>query len=60
MQHDPIQRDHSQSTENENLKPGKPPRPATEPHGSEGSSHTNKTRTDPSTGAPNEKTDRKR
>jgi hypothetical protein len=54
MQHDPIQRDHSQSTENENLKPGEPPRPATEPHGSEGSSQTHKTRTDPATGAPHD------
>ncbi len=36
----------------EDLKPGSPPRPATEPHGSEGSSDTAKTRTDPATGAP--------
>jgi hypothetical protein len=47
-------RDHSQSTENENLKPGRPPRPATEPHGSEHSTKTPKTQTDPATGAPHE------
>jgi hypothetical protein len=33
-------------------KAGRPPRPATEPHGAEGSSRTPKTRTDPATGAP--------
>ena len=38
--------------ENENLKPGEPPRPSTEPAGSHGSSQTSKTRTDPATGAP--------
>ena len=31
---------------------GEPPRPATEPPGSEGSSDTNKTLTDPATGEP--------
>jgi hypothetical protein len=30
--------------------PGRPPRPATEPAGSEGSSRTGKTATDPATG----------
>jgi hypothetical protein len=39
--------------ENANLKPGAPPRPATEPAGSKGSSSTAKTATDPATGAPN-------
>jgi len=39
-------------TDNANLKPGSPPRPATEPAGSEGSSETNKTMTDPATGKP--------
>ena len=32
--------------------PGEPPRPATEPVGSEGSSDTDKTLTDPATGEP--------
>jgi hypothetical protein len=39
--------------ENANLKPGSPPRPATEPAGSKGSSNSTKTATDPATGAPN-------
>ena len=34
-------------------KPGSPPRPATEPAGSEGSSRSDKTLTDPATGEPN-------
>ena len=46
-------RPNSQVTENENLKPGSPPRPATEPKGSEGSSKSPKTATDPATGEPN-------
>jgi hypothetical protein len=33
-------------------QPGEPPRPATEPKGSEGSSDTPKTLTDPATGEP--------
>jgi hypothetical protein len=33
---------------------GQPPRPATEPKGSEGSSDTDKTLTDPATGAPHD------
>ena len=36
----------------EDQKPGSPPRPATEPAGSHGSSRTPKTATDPATGAP--------
>jgi hypothetical protein len=36
----------------EDLKPGSPPRPATEPAGSQGSSRTDKTMTDPATGVP--------
>lgn len=32
---------------------GEPPRPATEPRGSEGSSNSGETATDPSTGEPN-------
>jgi hypothetical protein len=35
------------------MKPGRPPRPATEPAGAESSSRTAKTMTDPATGAPN-------
>lgn len=38
----------------EDLKPGSPPRPATEPQGSEGSSDTAKTSTDPATGVPHD------
>jgi len=43
------------SVENEDAKPdgnGKPPRPATEPEGSQGSSRNSKTATDPATGEP--------
>lgn len=36
----------------EDMKPGSPPRPATEPHGSEGSARNAKTQTDPATGKP--------
>jgi hypothetical protein len=36
----------------EDQKPGSPPRPASEPAGSRGSSRTSKTATDPATGAP--------
>ena len=45
-------REHSHSTENENLTPGQPPRPATEPADAEHSTRTDKTQTDPATGAP--------
>ncbi|MHB8287016.1 MAG: hypothetical protein ACYDD1_20400 [Caulobacteraceae bacterium] len=44
--------EHSHATENDNMKGGKPPRPATEPHGSKGSSESEHTMTDPATGAP--------
>ena len=50
-------RPDSHKVENENLRPGKPgepPRPATEPKGSEGSSNSGRTETDPATGAPND------
>jgi hypothetical protein len=40
--------------ENDNLKPGQPPRPATEPPGSAGSSRNSQTLTDPATGAPSD------
>lgn len=46
----------SHETENENQRPGRdgqPPRPATEPSGSEGSSNPGDTATDPATGKPN-------
>lgn len=46
--------EHSHSVENETLKPGAPPRPKTEPHGSQGSSRTSKTQTDPATGEPSQ------
>ena len=36
----------------EDLKPGSPPRPATEPAGAKGSSRSDKTATDPATGEP--------
>jgi hypothetical protein len=45
-------REHSHSVENENLREGQPPRPATEPGGQEHSTATDKTKTDPATGAP--------
>jgi hypothetical protein len=37
----------------EDMKPGRPPRSAAEPAGAEGSSVTDKTMTDPQSGAPN-------
>lgn len=37
----------------EDMKPDRPPRPATEPRGAEGASRTDKTLTDPATGEPN-------
>lgn len=44
-------------SENDNLRPpaqdGQPPRPATEPPGSEGSSNPGDTETDPATGEEN-------
>lgn len=44
-------------TENENLRQdspqGQPPRPATEPAGSQGSSNSGETATNPATGEPN-------
>lgn len=41
-----------QTRENANLQPGSPPRPATEPPESQGSSRNAKTATDPATGVP--------
>lgn len=49
-------RGKTRETENENLRPstqGRPPRPATEPRGSEGSSNSGETATDPATGREN-------
>lgn len=49
-------RPKDRATENENLRPGpdgEPPRPATEPRGSEGSSNSGETATDPATGEQN-------
>jgi len=49
-------RPDDRKVENENLRPGKdgePPRPATEPRGSEGSSNSGETQTDPATGEEN-------
>jgi hypothetical protein len=43
-------RPKNREVENEDLKPGRPPRPATEPAGAEGSGDTAKTRADPATG----------
>lgn len=51
-----AKRPESRETENEDLRPdadGRPPRPATEPKGSEGSSNPGGTATDPATGKPN-------
>jgi len=47
------QRDRTDETDD--LKPGRPPRSATQPAGSESSTRSPDTRTDPSTGAPNPK-----
>jgi hypothetical protein len=44
-------RDHTHATENDNLKPDRPPQAATTPEGSEGSTQSDKLRTDPSSGA---------
>lgn len=50
-------RPDNRETEHENQRPpaqeGLPPRPATEPPGSEGSSNPGDTATDPATGQPN-------
>ena len=46
-------RPHSHERENDDLKPGQPPRPASEPRRSEGTSNSLKTKTDPASGLPN-------
>ena len=54
---DTPKRPDNRSTETEDqrspAREGHPPRPATEPKGSEGSSNGGETETDPATGAPN-------
>ncbi|WP_312167178.1 hypothetical protein [Phenylobacterium sp.] len=45
-------RDDAAKNRDEDLKPGRPPRPATEPKGAEGSARNSKTLTDPATGEP--------
>lgn len=50
------QRPDDHAVEDENLRPdhnGQPPRLATEPKGSKGSSNSGKTQTDPATGSQN-------
>ncbi len=50
---DPVQNpDDAAKTRDEDQKAGQPPRPATEPAGSQGSSRNPKTATDPATGEP--------
>jgi hypothetical protein len=44
----------SHESENANIKPGRPPRPSTEPEETSGSSSTTKTKTDPFSGVPND------
>ena len=45
--------DHDQARNRDDLqKPGRPPRPASEPAGAEGSSRSPKTQTDPASGEP--------
>jgi hypothetical protein len=51
----PTDRPDNREVENENLRPGRdgrPPRPATEPKGAQGSSRNPETLTDPATGEP--------
>jgi len=54
---DDSRRPTDRQTETENqrtpARPGEPPRPATEPPGSEGSSNSGETATDPATGEEN-------
>lgn len=45
-------RDDQAKTRDEDMKPGRPPHPATEPEGGAGSARNAKTRTDPATGVP--------
>ena len=45
-------RDDAARNRDADMKPGRPPRPATEPKGAEGSTRSSKTLTDPATGEP--------
>lgn len=45
-------RDDQAKNRDDDMKPGAPPRPATEPNGAPGSSRNDKTATDPATGEP--------
>jgi hypothetical protein len=50
----PIDRRYNRDEEQKTpSREGKPPRPASEPEGSEGSTRNDKTATDPATGEPN-------
>lgn len=46
------ERDRQDWNRDDEMKPGRPPRTAYEPKGSEGSTRNDKTMTDPSSGAP--------
>jgi hypothetical protein len=45
-----AQRPKNHQVEDENVKPGRPPRPATEPAGAKSSSQSPKVKTDPGSG----------
>lgn len=49
----PAPRETENANQRAPARPGQPPRPATEPKGSEGSSNSGDTATDPATGKPN-------
>ncbi len=49
----PLGRQNEYEQERVPAREGEAPRPATEPKGSEGSSNSGETATDPATGAPN-------
>jgi hypothetical protein len=46
----PAERPKNQGVEQENARPGAPPRPATEPKGAKASSQSPKLKTDPGSG----------
>ncbi|MDE2486482.1 MAG: hypothetical protein KGO51_03715 [Alphaproteobacteria bacterium] len=53
-EHETAQHDRGKHwNRDDEMKPGAPPRTAYEPKGAEGSERTNKTATDPASGAPN-------
>ena len=49
----PPNRETEHEDQRNPARDGQPPRPATEPRGSEGSSNSGETATDPATGKPN-------